>query len=203
MRFAQAESYQSLGTFEFLVNSQGGDPEFVFIEANARLQVEHTVTEEVTGVDLVQSQIQVALGKSLTDLGLDVPVVPRGYAIQARVNMETLNPDGSVLPSSGVLSAYEPPSGPGVRTDGFGYVGYQTSTAFDSLLAKVIVAHRSADFEAACAKAVRALAEFRIEGLSANTSFLMNIIDHPAFTKGAIHTRWVVNDVHQEAGIGA
>ena len=200
VRFASREGYQSLGTFEFLVNAVDGAQEFVFIEANARLQVEHTVTEEVTGVDLVQSQMLVAQGRTLADLSLDTPVPLRGFAIQARVNMETLKSDGTVLPASGVLSAYEPPSGPGVRTDGFGYAGYQTSTAFDSLLAKVIVASRGPDFAVACAKTVRALAEFRIEGLSANTGFLMNLIEHPDFVAGSIHTRWV--DEHMAALAG-
>ena len=188
---AKQEGYQSLGTFEFLVNSSATGPEFVFIEANARLQVEHTVTEAVTGFDLVQSQIQVAMGASLASLGLDKPATPRGFAVQARVNMETLNADGSVWPGSGTLSAYQPPSGPGVRVDGFGYVGYETSTAFDSLLAKVIVAHNAPDFSAVCAKTVRALSEFRIEGVNTNIDFLMNVLDHADFKEGAIHTRWV------------
>lgn len=191
VRFASQQGYQSLGTFEFLVNVAGNGPEFVFIEANARLQVEHTVTEAVTGVDLVQSQIRIAAGESLQDLNLHNGAPCRGYAIQARVNMETLRPDGSVLPASGTLTAYEPPSGPGVRVDGFGYNGYQTSTAFDSLLAKVIVASNAPEFAAVCAKTVRALAEFRIEGLSANTQFLQNILSHPDFVGGAVHTRWV------------
>ena len=191
MTLAKQEQYQSLGTFEFLVDASGTGPEFVFIEANARLQVEHTVTEEVTGVDLVQSQIQVAMGASLASLGLSDPIWPRGFAIQARVNMETLRGDGSVLPGSGTLNAYDPPSGPGVRVDGFGYVGYQTSTAFDSLLAKVIISHKAPDFSAVCAKTLRALAEFRIEGVSTNTEFLMNLITHSDFAAGEIHTRWV------------
>ncbi|MDG2277668.1 MAG: carboxyl transferase domain-containing protein [Pseudomonadales bacterium] len=197
IRFAEQEKYQSLGTFEFLVNADKGAPEFVFIEANARLQVEHTVTEEVTGVDLVQSQILIAAGQSLSAVGLGQPVTTRGYAIQARVNMETLKADGSVLPSSGTLNAYQPPSGPGVRTDGFGYAGYQTSTAFDSLLAKVIVASKSADFFAASAKMVRTLAEFRVEGLNVNIEFLQNLISHPDFVNGLIHTRWVDEHVSQ------
>ena len=115
----------------------------MFIEANARLQVEHTVTEEVTGIDLVQSQIRVAGGESLSNLGLVNPVKPRGFAIQARVNLETLSVDGSVLPSAGTLIAYDPPSGPGVRVDGFGYNGYQTSTAFDSLTCPTQCTRRS------------------------------------------------------------
>ena len=191
VRFAQAQNYQSLGTFEFLLDTSGSGFEFVFIEANARLQVEHTVTEEVTGVDLVQSQIRVAGGESLSDLDLADPATPRGFAIQARVNLETLSADGSVLPSAGTLTAYEPPSGPGVRVDGFGYNGYQTSTAFDSLLAKVIVSTKAGNFAAACAKAGRALTEFRIEGLSANTDFLQNILSHADFVEASIHTRWV------------
>ena len=112
------------------------------------MQVEHTVTEEVTGVDLVQTQIRLANGDSLGELGLDAPgiAVPRGYAVQARVNMETIAADGSVRPNAGTLRIYEAPNGPGVRTDGFGYTGYKTSTAFDSLLAKVIVHSGSKEF---------------------------------------------------------
>ena len=143
VRFAKHVGYTNLGTFEFLVDVSGrtGAPPFVFIEANARLQVEHTVTEAVTGVDLVQAQIRLAQGATLKDLGLDGPGIarPRGYAIQTRVNMESIGPDGSVRPRGGTLTVYEAPNGPGVRTDGFGYAGYRTSAAFDSLLAKVIV----------------------------------------------------------------
>ena len=188
---AEQEGYHSLGTFEFLVDSSSDNPTYVFIEANARLQVEHTVSEAVTGFDLVRSQIQVAMGASLKSLGLDVPAKPRGFAMQTRVNMETLNADGSVLPEFGILSAYEPPSGPGVRVDGFGYVGYETSTAFDSLLAKVIVTHESSNFSAVCEKTVRSLAEFRIEGVKTNINFLMNLVSHSEFQKSAIDTGWV------------
>ena len=130
VRFASKEGYTNLGTFEFLIDTsgQGHDLPFVFIEANARLQVEHTVTEEVTGVDLVQAQIRLADGDSLADLGRDEPQVgiPRGYAIQARGYMETIVADGSVRPNAGTLSIYAAPNGPGVRTDGFGYAGYKT-----------------------------------------------------------------------------
>ena len=199
VRFAGAEGYSSLGTFEFLVDDTGrkGAQPFVFIEANARLQVEHTVTEEVTGVDLVQTQIRLAAGESLADLGLDDPAVakPSGYAIQARVNMETIAADGSVLPAAGTLTVYEPPGGPGVRTDGFGYAGYQTSMAFDSLLAKVIVHSRSSDFAVAIERATRALSEFRIDGVASNIGFLMNILGHPDLAAWNVHTRWV--DEHQ------
>ena len=207
VNFAQQQNYMSLGTFEFLVDDCGSnnngsddhatDEQFVFIEANARLQVEHTVTEEVTGFDLVRSQIQVALGSSLAELGLDAnsPVQMSGFAIQARINLETINSDGTVMPGFGTLARYEPPNGPGVRTDGFGYVGYNTSTAFDSLLAKVIVHERSAQFKDAARKTIRALSEFRLEGVRNNISFVKNIVSHPDFIEGTVHTRWVEQQI--------
>ncbi|MCH9670070.1 MAG: carbamoyl-phosphate synthase large subunit, partial [Gammaproteobacteria bacterium] len=195
MRFAKSVNYASLGTFEFLVDVSGradANP-FVFIETNARLQVEHTVTEQVTGVDIVQSQIQLAAGATLADIGLDATsgTAPRGYAIQARVNMETIEADGSVKPGGGTLSVYEAPSGPGVRTDGFGYAGYQTSGLYDSLLAKVICHTPAPNFPAAIARTKRALSEFRLEGVSTNIGFLHNVLDAPAFANAQVHTRWV------------
>ena len=198
LRLARSVRYSSLGTFEFLVDASGapGGTPFVFIEANARLQVEHTVTEAITGVDLVQSQIRLAEGASLSDLALpDAAAPPPRYAIQARVNLESLAPDGSVRPSSGVLTAYEAPSGPGVRTDGFGYAGYRTSTAFDSLLAKVICSADGADAGPAVARTLRALSEFRIEGVATNIGLLANILRHPDFAAGAVHTRWLDENV--------
>ena len=193
VRFAGTEGYQNLGTFEFLVTGE----RFVFIEANARLQVEHTVTEEVTGVDIVQSQIRLAAGETIADVGLDDPEIarPRGFAIQARVNMETLATDGSVRPGSGTLAAYDAPSGPGVRTDGFGYSGYKTSTAFDSLLAKVIAHAPSRRFEDAVNRLKRALSEFRIEGVETNIPFLANVLGSRDFVTGGVHTRWIDENV--------
>ena len=195
MRFAKSVGYSNLGTFEFLVDVSGrvdAQP-FVFIEANARLQVEHTVTEAVTGVDLVQAQIRLAQGKTLKELGLESEdaVAPRGYAIQARVNMENISPDGTVRPGAGTLTVYEAPNGPGVRTDGFGYTGYRTSNAFNSLLAKVIAHSPSPDFADAVARTTRALSEFRLEGVSTNIAFLRNVLAHPDFVGGNVHTRWL------------
>jgi len=194
-RLAVAVNYRSLGTFEFLVDATDltDDSEFSFIEVNARLQVEHTVTEAVTGIDLVEAQLNVAAGFSLGDLGLeqaDVPS-PRGFAIQARVNMETVTPDGRTLPSAGMLSAFDPPTGPGVRTDTFGYAGYSTSPSFDSLIAKVIGHSKSSDFGDAIRRTYRALSEFRIEGVSTNLAFLQNLLQHPDFAEMKIHTRFV------------
>jgi acetyl/propionyl-CoA carboxylase alpha subunit/acetyl-CoA carboxylase carboxyltransferase component len=205
VRFAGSVGYSNLGTFEFLVDVSGrpGAPPFVFIEANARLQVEHTVTEAVTGVDLVQTQIRLAQGATLAELGLDREAIarPRGYAIQARVNMETIDADGAVRPAGGTLTAYEAPSGPGIRTDGFGYAGYRTSRAFDSLLAKVIAHSPSLDFAATVGRASRALSEFRLEGIGSNISFLRAILAHPDFAAAAIHTRWL--DEHTAALVTA
>jgi len=202
VRFAERERYANLGTFEFLVDvsGNGDDRPFVFIETNARLQVEHTVTEEVTGVDLVQIQLRLAQGIPLDELGLGDPDIarPRGYAIQARVNMETFDEDGTVRPASGTLSAYEAPNGPGVRTDGFGYAGYRTSTAFDSLLAKVI-AHSPLGFPTAAARAARALSEFRLEGVATNIGFLRNVLEHEHFVAGQVHTRWVDDHIAELA----
>ena len=194
VRFAEREGYENLGTFEFLVDAagDGADP-FVFIETNARLQVEHTVTEEVTGVDIVAAQIRLAAGATLAELGLGTGNArpPRGYAIQTRVNMETFGEDGAVRPSSGTLTAYDAPTGPGVRTDGFGYAGYRTSTAFDSLLAKVIAHSPSGGLQAAIARATRALSEFRLHGVATNIAFLRNVLGHEDFAAGRVYTRWV------------
>ncbi len=201
VRFAKQVGYSNLGTFEFLVDVSGrpGAQPFVFIEANARLQVEHTVTEAVTGVDLVKAQIGLARGRSLAELGLDDPDLarPRGFAVQARVNMETIGADGSVRPGGGTLSVYEAPGGPGIRTDGFGYAGYRTSGAFDSLLAKVIAHAPSRNFGDAAGRLARALSEFRLEGVGTNISFLRAILAHPDFVAGDVHTRWV--DEHMAA----
>lgn len=206
VHFARDVGYGSLGTFEFLIDVSGnpGAQPFVFIEANARLQVEHTVTEEVTGVDLVQTQIRLADGASLKSLGLGSGAAnPRGFAIQARVNMEKIGPDGSVRPGGGTLSTYEAPGGPGVRTDGFGYAGYRTSSAFDSLLVKVIAHSPSPNVKAAVTRTSRALSEFRIHGVDTNIAFLQNVLNHPDFATGQVHTRWVEERITELAATGA
>ncbi|HVR30212.1 MAG TPA: biotin carboxylase N-terminal domain-containing protein, partial [Thermoanaerobaculia bacterium] len=206
VRMAGAARFLSLGTFEFLVDLDAidsGSPEigeggpcaaaYVFIEANPRLQVEHTVTEEVMGVDLVQLQLSIAGGASLADAGLGpgAELAARGYAIQARVNMETMGADGAARPSGGILLAFEPPSGPGLRIDTFGYAGYRTNPSFDSLLAKLVAHSLSPDFAAAVRKAQRALREFRVEGVATNLPFLERLLGHPDFAAGRIHTRFV------------
>src|SRR5437867_6621385 len=192
VRMAAEVRFASVGTFEFLVDADRPGT-FAFIEANPRLQVEHTVTEELTGVDLVAAQLRLAGACSLAEVGLrqeDVPR-PRGFALQVRVNLETLAADGSVRPSTGLLAAFDVPAGPGVRVDTAGHAGYRSSPNFDSLLAKVIVRSASDDFPAVVAKAYRALCEFRVEGVATNLPFLRNLVRHPALATYAVTTRFV------------
>ena len=195
MRLANAAGFRNLGTFEFLLfrNHGSGEPAFAFIEANPRLQVEHTVTEELTGIDLVATQLRIAGGASLAQLGLIEArgEKPRGFTLQARINMETMNSSGDAFPEGGTLRAFDVPSGPGVRVDTAGYTGYTTSPNFDSLLAKVIVTSRSPRFEDAVAKARRALLEFEIEGVATNRDFLVALLAHPDVAAGRVTTRFV------------
>ena len=175
LAMAARAGLQGLATFEFLLDCDAGD--FLFIEANPRLQVEHTVTEAITQLDLVAIQTSLAAGDSLSRLGLDQPASrpPASMAIQLRVNLESIRADGSVLPASGVITTYEPPAGPGVRVDGYGYAGFQATTGYDSLLAKLIVSG-ALTFPALVDKAYRALCEFRLEGVASNLSLLGNLL---------------------------
>ena len=192
VRMASHAQLKGLATFEFLLDRE--DPQrFVFIEANARLQVEHPVTEAVYGVDLVQAQIRVALGESLGDLGLTQAAIaaPRGVAIQMRVNLESLQAGGQVRASQGTITAYDLPCGPGVRVDGFGTVGYTTSLAFDALLAKIIVHCPSTHFAQAMRSASRALDQTVIAGITTNLPLLRAILRHPRVIANDISTRWI------------
>ncbi len=197
LRMARQVNYAGLGTFEFLVDANGTD--FFFMEANPRLQVEHTVTEEITGIDLVQTQIAVFGGCSLGDLGIfqDRIPAPDGFAIQCRVNMETMDESGAARPSGGTLSVFEPPGGPGVRVDTYGYGGYTTTPHFDSLLAKIIVHQRSADYGLAVRKAYRALCQLRVEGVGTNAAFLQSLLSQPEVVKNQVYTRYVDDRVTQ------
>lgn len=194
LRIARSLRYRGLATFEFLVelDANGSEQSFVFMEANPRLQVEHTVTEEVTGVDLVTTQLRIAFGATLGDLKLGGEVrAPRGFAVQARVNMETMARDGEALPSAGTLSTFELPSGPGVRVDTFGYAGFTTSARFDSLLAKVIATAPSGDYATALDRCDRALGELAVAGVSTNASFLRSLLRDPRVRANQVHTRFV------------
>jgi len=193
LRLARAVDYQSLGTFEFLVDEHAGDLPFVFMETNPRLQVEHTITEEVSGLDLVQLQIGVAAGASLAELGLDPqrPPQPRGYALQWRVNAETLDAQGNARPSGGALARFDLAAGPGVRVDSAGYAGESPSPHYDTLLAKLIVHSPSPRFEDLVRRARRALDECRIEGMATNLGLLRALAARPEFPTQQVHTRFV------------
>ena len=182
--------YAGLATAEFLVQ----DDEIAFLEVNPRLQVEHTVTEQVTGLDLVELGLRVADGATLGGLALDA--APRGVAVQARVNAETMRPDGTFLPGGGTLSRFQPPAGRGVRVDTAGYPGYTVSAHYDSLLAKVITT--GGTLEEAARRAVRALAEFDIAGVPTNAALLQALLRAPGL--GTLDTGWV--DAHA-AELGA
>jgi acetyl/propionyl-CoA carboxylase alpha subunit len=197
LHMARAVGYNSLGTFEFLVEGaqhrrHDDHALFAFIEANPRLQVEHTVTEAVTGLDLVKMQLQLASGASLADLSLDgTPPEPRGYAVQLRINAESMLADGSVKPSAGVVAAFEPPGGPGIRVDSSAYAGYATNPQFDSLLAKLVVHSTSPRWEDAVAKVYRAVCAFRIQGVATNIGFLKTLLRHPDVTAGVVTTEFL------------
>ncbi|OBA60261.1 carbamoyl-phosphate-synthetase [Mycobacterium sp. 1100029.7] len=187
---------RGLATVEFLVS---GD-EFVFLEVNPRIQVEHTITEETTGVDLVAVQLAIAGGASYYQLGLPSgiasdgeevigePAARRGIAIQARVNMETLVADGTVLPGAGTLTVFSPPSGPGVRVDTYGRTGLALTARYDSLLAKVITHVHRSSFGAAARKCRTALADFGIEGVRTNIKFLQELLSDNDIASGVVTT---------------
>lgn len=188
--FARSIDYVNAGTVEFLLDTAGDRAgEHVFIEMNPRIQVEHTVTEEVTDVDLVQSQILIAAGAHLSDLGLEQDNIRmHGTAIQTRITTE--DPTAGFRPDTGKITTYRSPGGAGIRLDG-GTVdpGSQVSPHFDSMLAKLTC--RGRDYSAAVARAQRALAEFRIRGVSTNIPFLQAVLDDAAFQRGDLTTSFI------------
>ncbi|MDC7823562.1 carboxyl transferase domain-containing protein [Pseudomonas sp. BLCC-B13] len=185
LRLAAAVNYRGIGTFEFLLEGE----RFYFMEANPRVQVEHTVTEQVTGIDLLHTQLRLAAGSSLEQLGLRQPPAVQGCAVQLRINLETLHADGSARPAAGVLSAYQQPSGPGLRVDGHGYAGCPVSPAYDSLLAKLIAS--AADYPSALRRAYRALCEFRLEGVASNLHLLQNLLQREEVIGNRVDTRFI------------
>jgi len=196
VRLCARVGLRGLATVEFLVAGE----KYVFLEVNPRIQVEHTVTEETTGVDLVDVQLAIAGGASYYQLGLPAgiasdgtevigePAARRGIAIQARVNMETFAADGSVVPAAGTLTVFSAPSGPGVRVDTYGRPGLVTSPRYDSLLAKVITHVQGSSFPAAVRKARTALGEFSIEGIGTNIGLLRELLSDSEFQSGVVTT---------------
>ncbi|WP_370409957.1 pyruvate carboxylase [Streptomyces fradiae] len=191
VRFAREIGYRNAGTVEFLLDPDGNH---VFIEMNPRIQVEHTVTEEVTDIDLVQSQLRIAAGETLTDLGLSQEsVVLRGAALQCRITTE--DPANGFRPDTGMISAYRSPGGSGIRLDGgTTHAGSEVSAHFDSMLVKLTC--RGRDFRAAVGRARRAVAEFRIRGVSTNIPFLQAVLDDPDFRAGQVTTAFIEQRPH-------
>ena len=193
LAMAREVAYEGLGTFEFLVDLSSTDLPFVFIECNPRLQVEHTITEEVTGVDLVQAQIALAAGRTLHDIGLDPAAPPAvlGFAMQWRINAETLDAQGGAMPGSGTLNRFDLPTGPGVRMDTHGVTGGTPSPHYDTLLAKLIVHTRSAQFGDVLRRSQRALGECHIDGVATNLALLQALAARPEMASQQVHTRWL------------
>ena len=188
--FAKAIGYQNAGTVEFLIDTVGPNAgKHVFIEMNPRIQVEHTVTEEITDVDLVQSQMRIAAGESLIDLGLTQDqITMHGFAVQCRITTE--DPAQNFRPDTGKITTYRSPGGAGIRLDG-GTVstGAEVSPHFDSMLVKLIA--RGRDFNSAVTRAKRALAEFRIRGVSTNIGFLQAVLADETFASGDLSTSFI------------
>ncbi|MEV4318376.1 pyruvate carboxylase [Actinocrispum sp. NPDC049592] len=191
VNFARHIGYRNAGTVEFLLDAAG---KHVFIEMNPRIQVEHTVTEEVTDVDLVQSQMRIAAGETLEDLGLSQDTVRlRGFAMQCRITTE--DPANGFRPDTGMISAYRSPGGAGIRLDGgTAFAGTEISAHFDSMLVKLTC--RGRDLATAVARARRAVAEFRIRGVATNIPFLQAVLDDPDFRAGRITTSFIEQRPH-------
>ncbi|GIO83656.1 acetyl-CoA carboxylase biotin carboxylase subunit [Paenibacillus faecis] len=175
VRAALAVNYSGAGTLEFLL---GPDGQFYFMEMNTRIQVEHPVTEMVTGIDLIREMISVAEGSPLSFSQEDVVI--NGWSIECRINAE--DPARNFMPSPGKIGFYLAPGGPGVRVDSAAYPGYMISPHYDSMIAKLIV--WGATREEAVAKMKRALAEFAIEGIHTTIPFHQKLLEHPVFLKG-------------------
>lgn len=175
VRAALAVNYSGAGTLEFLL---GPDGQFYFMEMNTRIQVEHPVTEMVTGVDLIQEMISVAEGNPLSFTQEDIKL--NGWSIECRINAE--DPTRNFMPSPGKIGFYLPPGGPGVRVDSGAYPGYMISPHYDSMIAKLIVWGPTR--EEAIAKMKRALSEFAIEGIHTTIPFHQKLLEHPTFIKG-------------------
>src|SRR6476661_2357917 len=183
--FARQIGYSCAGTVEFLVDKHGNH---VFIEMNPRIQVEHTVTEEITDVDLVQAQLRVAAGETLADIGLaQENIAIRGAALQCRITTE--DPANGFRPDTGRITAYRTAEGAGIRLDGGTALGAEVSAYFDSMLVKLTCRGRT--FEAAVARAQRAVAEFRIRGVATNLPFLQAVLADPDFRAGDVTTSFI------------
>lgn len=186
VKLARSVGYSSAGTCEFLVDR---DHNFYFIEVNARIQVEHPVSELVTGIDLVREQIRIAAGEPLSFRQEDI--VHRGCAIECRINAE--DPANGFRPSPGTITRWQPAGGPGVRLDSHVITGYRVPPNYDSLVAKLLV-HQPTR-ELALATMRRALAEFRVEGIRTTIPILQQLMNDPKFVAGEVYTTYIEREV--------
>ncbi|TWH60685.1 acetyl-CoA carboxylase biotin carboxylase subunit [Desulfitobacterium sp. LBE] len=182
VKAARAADYSSAGTIEFLLDKHG---HYYFIEMNTRIQVEHPVTEFVTGIDLLKAQIRVAAGEPLGIEQEDVQI--RGWAMECRINAE--NSEKNFMPSPGTIEFYHPPGGPGVRVDSAAYQGYTIPPYYDSMIGKLIV--WGADREEAIQRMKRALEEFYIEGVHTTIPFHLKVLDNAFFRRGEVYTNFI------------
>ncbi|CAB9516740.1 Pyruvate carboxylase [Seminavis robusta] len=193
VRMLKSEKYRNAGTVEFLLDKHG---KHYFMEVNPRVQVEHTVTEEVTGIDIVQTQIMIASGKTLKELELTQDSIPEPnnvFAMQCRVTTE--DPSLDFRPDTGTINVFRLPAGMGIRLDdGPGFPGAQITPHYDSLLVKITAKARNR--KDAAAKLVRALKEFRVRGVKTNKSFLLNVLQHEQFLDGVVDTGFIAANPH-------
>ncbi|GAV22370.1 acetyl-CoA carboxylase biotin carboxylase subunit [Carboxydothermus pertinax] len=182
LKACRAVGYYSAGTVEFLVDREKN---FYFMEMNTRIQVEHPVTEFITGVDLIKEQIKIAAGEKLSFTQKDLKI--HGWAIECRINAE--DPDKNFLPSPGLITNYLPPGGNGVRVDSFIYPGYKVVPYYDSLIAKVITWGQNR--EEAIARMQRALLEMRLEGIKTTVPFHLKVLENAFFRKGEVYTNFI------------
>lgn len=182
VNLAKGIKYDSVGTLEFLVDKKGN---FYFMEMNTRIQVEHTISEEITGVDLIKEQIRVAAGEKLSFTQKNIKI--KGHAIECRINAE--DSENGFLPSVGVLEKYITSGGPGVRIDSHSYQGYEIPPYYDSMIAKLIV--KANTREEAIARMKRALSEFIVEGIDTTIPFHLKVLENEDFKKGTIFTNFI------------
>lgn len=182
VKAAKAAGYTNAGTVEFLLDS---DDQFYFMEVNTRLQVEHTITEQITGIDIVQQQIHIANGKALSFQQEDI--VKRGFALEFRINAE--DPQNDFLPSYGRITRYYAPGGPGVRTDSSIYTGYEIPPYFDSMCAKLIV--WALDWDSVLRRSKRALTDMRVSGVKTTIPYYLAILDNEEFKAADFDTSFV------------
>ena len=182
IRAAKVVGYFSVGTVEFILDKQGN---FYFMEMNTRIQVEHPITEMITGVDLIKEQIRIAAGKRLAYQQKDITC--RSHSIECRINAE--DPDNNFVPSQGKITEYHPPGGPGVRVDSHLYKGYTIPPYYDSLIAKLIV--HAQDRKSAILRMKRALEEYIIEGIKTTIPFHLNVLETENFQKGEYSTGFI------------